>query len=41
MGLRERIRRKIEERVDPNTIKQLRDLRDKNRQRMKNKGGYV
>jgi len=39
--LRERIRKKIEERVGPNTVKQLRELRDKNRQRMQNKGGYI
>lgn len=39
--LRERIRKKIEEKVGPNTIKQLRELRDKNRRNIENKGGLV
>jgi len=39
--LRERIRRKITNTFGENNVKQLRDLRDKNRKHMNDKGGLV
>ena len=39
--LRERIIRKINDTLGENSVKQLRDLRDKNRKHMNDKGGLV
>lgn len=38
--IRDRIMKKFEKYVGADRIKQLRELREKNRERIRNKGGY-